>query len=72
MAPEELAARIKIDISNYRGSLYILEAHGKYYWAIECDWENVEDWVWKEIPLSLFSELIKHRGSPNAGVTDGW
>lgn len=44
------------DIYNYYGNLQVKGEGGKYYWGIG-DWG---DFKWKEIPKSLYEELLKH------------
>jgi len=42
-------------IGNYYGEINVKEEAGRYFWAIE-DWT---DWLWEEIPKSLYDELMK-------------
>lgn len=42
-------------IGNYYGGLWVKEEDGSYYWSIE----NYNGHHWKEIPKSLYDELIK-------------
>lgn len=49
-------------IGNYYGGLYVKsEVNGKYYWGIE-DFNDLE---YKEIPKSLYDEIIKYNESKN-------
>ena len=43
-------------VGNYYGGLYVKIKDSKYYWSIE----NWDGHYWKEIPKSLFYELIEH------------
>jgi hypothetical protein len=44
------------DICNYYGGLHVKVEGDKYFWSIE----NHSGHYWKEIPKSLYDELIKH------------
>lgn len=43
-------------IGNYHGGLRVKVEGDKYFWSIE----NYDGYYWKEIPKSLYDELIKH------------
>lgn len=48
---------IDLGVGNYRGSLHIKECDKKYYWAVECDMDNEDQWEWEEITFTLYCEL---------------
>jgi len=48
------------EIDNEYGGLEVKEENGAYYWCIE-DCFNRFDW--KEIPKSLYDELMKHQNA---------
>ena len=52
---------IDLNVCNYRGSLHAKHEDGKYYWAVECDMDNPEQWDWVEIPKELFEALALHK-----------
>ena len=49
----------RLSIGNYRGNLYIKRLDNKYFWAVECDMDNEDEWRWEEIPFRLYRELKK-------------
>jgi len=49
---------IDLEVGNYRGSLHVKHENNKYFWAVECDMDNLDDWEWEEIPKKLYVELI--------------
>ncbi len=49
------------NISNYYGSLEVMEHNGKYYWIIENYDTHFEDLSeWEEISEELYLMLLKH------------
>lgn len=49
------------NISNYYGSLEVMEHNGKYYWIIEnydTDFDDLSEW--EEISEELYLMLLKH------------
>lgn len=45
-------------VGNYRGGLYVKEIDGKYYWAVECDMYEEDEWRWEEISKNLYDACI--------------
>lgn len=45
------------ECSNYRGPLQAKEEGGKFFWRVDCDFEETE---WNEIPAELWAALKKY------------
>ena len=52
-------------VTNYYGGLNVMTLKGKYYWCVEnydTDFDDLSQW--KEMPSSLYNEIIKHNNNP--------
>ena len=54
---------INLGIGNYRGNLHIKEGKGRYYWVVQCDMDNSDEWDWAEIPEHLYNALALFKES---------
>lgn len=45
------------ECANYRGPLQVKEDGGKFFWRVDCDFEEM---TWVEIPAYLWSALAKY------------
>lgn len=46
------------ECANYRGPLQAKEEGGKFFWRVDCDFEETD---WSEIPAELWAALKKYR-----------
>lgn len=52
------------DAGNYRGNLLVKAEDGKYFWRVDCDLDEYEDWA--EIPQYLYEALRRHHSEKKA------
>ena len=45
------------ECANYRGPLQAKEEGGKFFWRVDCDFEETD---WSEIPAELWAALKKY------------